>query len=181
MLPSYFEVFVDAPLAVCESRDPKGLYRRARLGKICDFTGIDDPYEQPKNPALHIRTDQMTVDESVQAVLRNLTSAGSGPAKLGDMLRAALDATPSLKMAAFACSPGMRPRTVAERLRRFEGVSFRKLRDEQLGGQAQQLLDRGCAVKEVAFNLGFSSPESFERFYRRVRGGCASRSRVAGA
>ncbi|MDC0719540.1 adenylyl-sulfate kinase [Nannocystis bainbridge] len=50
----FLEVFVDAPLAVCESRDPKGLYRRARAGEIADFSGIDAPYEPPDAPDLHL-------------------------------------------------------------------------------------------------------------------------------
>ena len=51
------EVFVHAPLAVCEQRDPKGLYRRARAGAIAEFTGISAPYEAPENPELELRTD----------------------------------------------------------------------------------------------------------------------------
>jgi len=50
----FFEVFCDTPLAVCEARDPKGLYRRARAGEIKGFTGIDDPYEPPESPELTV-------------------------------------------------------------------------------------------------------------------------------
>ncbi len=52
----FIEVFVDAPLAICEGRDPKGLYARARAGQIRDFTGIDAPYERPRSPELHLDT-----------------------------------------------------------------------------------------------------------------------------
>lgn len=55
----FAEVFVDAPLAICEQRDPKGLYRKARSGGIAEFTGISAPYEQPVKPELHLRTDQL--------------------------------------------------------------------------------------------------------------------------
>lgn len=54
----FIEVFVDAPLAVCESRDPKGLYKQARAGAISNFTGISDPYEPPEAPEIHLHTDQ---------------------------------------------------------------------------------------------------------------------------
>ena len=60
----FVEVFVDTPLALCEERDTKGLYRRARLGKITDFTGIDSPYEIPANPEITITTADRTVAES---------------------------------------------------------------------------------------------------------------------
>jgi adenylylsulfate kinase len=51
---SFIEIFVDAPLAVCEARDPKGLYKKARAGELKNFTGVDDPYEPPENPELHL-------------------------------------------------------------------------------------------------------------------------------
>ncbi|MEZ5384383.1 MAG: adenylyl-sulfate kinase [Prosthecobacter sp.] len=54
---SFFEIYVNAPLAVCENRDPKGLYRKARQGKIKGFTGIDSPYELPQKPELELRMD----------------------------------------------------------------------------------------------------------------------------
>jgi adenylyl-sulfate kinase len=65
----FYEVFVDAPLAVCEQRDPKGLYQRARSGELKGFTGIDDPYEAPTSPDVHCRTDSETVAESCTRVL----------------------------------------------------------------------------------------------------------------
>ncbi|MDX1468063.1 MAG: adenylyl-sulfate kinase [Acidimicrobiia bacterium] len=69
---AYVEVFVDAPLEVCEQRDPKGLYARARAGEVSGFTGIDDPYEVPEHPDLRIDTTELTVDEAVEAVQRLL-------------------------------------------------------------------------------------------------------------
>jgi adenylylsulfate kinase len=57
------------PLEVAEQRDPKGLYKKARAGQIKGFTGIDDPYEAPQRPDLHLHTDLQTVEESVQSVL----------------------------------------------------------------------------------------------------------------
>ncbi len=65
----FFQVYVNTPLEVCERRDPKGLYAKARAGEITGFTGIDDPYEPPGSPDLEIRTVDMTVDEAVAAVL----------------------------------------------------------------------------------------------------------------
>ena len=62
----FAEVFVNAPLAECERRDPKQLYKKARAGQIPQFTGIDSPYEAPISPDLEIRTDRITVAESVE-------------------------------------------------------------------------------------------------------------------
>ncbi len=65
----FMEIYVNAPLEVCEARDVKGLYAKARKGLIPDFTGITAPFEAPENPALEIRTDQMEVNESVQMLM----------------------------------------------------------------------------------------------------------------
>jgi adenylylsulfate kinase len=65
-------VFVHAPLAVCEERDPKSLYKKARAGEIREFTGIDAPYEAPEDPEITVRTDQQTVEESVGAIVEQL-------------------------------------------------------------------------------------------------------------
>ncbi|MGH7754954.1 MAG: adenylyl-sulfate kinase, partial [Vulcanimicrobiaceae bacterium] len=59
----FHEVYVNAPLAICETRDPKGLYLRARSGALREFTGIDSPYEAPQAPALELRTDGLGIDE----------------------------------------------------------------------------------------------------------------------
>ncbi len=65
----YLEIFVDCSLEEAEKRDPKGLYKKARAGEIKGFTGIDAPYEAPQKPELHLRTDQFSIAESVQAIL----------------------------------------------------------------------------------------------------------------
>jgi len=65
----FVEVFVDCSLAVAEERDPKGLYRKARAGEIKNFTGIDDPYEPPAEAEIHLKTDQMSVEEEVSIVI----------------------------------------------------------------------------------------------------------------
>ncbi len=72
----YVEVFVDAPLEICEQRDTKGLYERARKGEIKGFTGIDDPYEAPRHPELHIETAQTSVEENAHAILDYLIRQG---------------------------------------------------------------------------------------------------------
>jgi len=72
----FFEVWVDTPLEVCESRDPKGLYKKARAGEIKGFTGIDDPFEAPTAPELELRTDQLSIEESVAALVNMLDKAG---------------------------------------------------------------------------------------------------------
>lgn len=65
----FLEIFINAPLNVCETRDVKGLYSKARRGEIKDFTGITSPFETPLNIDLEIRTDLLSVDESVQKAL----------------------------------------------------------------------------------------------------------------
>ena len=65
----FVEIFVDTPLAECERRDPKGLYRKARAGDIRNFTGIDSPYEPPSNPELHLRAGESSAEQLATAVL----------------------------------------------------------------------------------------------------------------
>jgi bifunctional enzyme CysN/CysC len=68
----FIEVFVDAPLEVCEARDPKNLYKKARAGQIREFTGIDAPYEAPEDPEIVVHTDRQSVEESVATILEQL-------------------------------------------------------------------------------------------------------------
>jgi len=72
----FFEVFVDVPLDVAESRDPKGLYQKARKGEIKGFTGIDDPFEAPTAPELRLPTHELTIEQSVQRLMAMLDAAG---------------------------------------------------------------------------------------------------------
>jgi adenylylsulfate kinase len=65
----FIEIYINAPLEVCEARDVKGLYQKARAGLIKGFTGIDDPYEAPENPALEIDTARLDVEQSVSAIM----------------------------------------------------------------------------------------------------------------
>ena len=73
---AFIEVYVDCPLGEAEKRDPKGLYKKARAGELKGFTGIDDPYEAPESPELSLRTDQLSVEESVIAILGELERRG---------------------------------------------------------------------------------------------------------
>ena len=66
---NYIEVFVDAPIEVCEQRDVKGLYKKARAGEVKNFTGIDSPYEAPDRPDVHIPTHQFTVEQSMEKLM----------------------------------------------------------------------------------------------------------------
>jgi adenylylsulfate kinase len=72
----FIECFVDTPIEVCESRDPKGLYKKARAGEIKGFTGIDDPYEAPEKPELVLKTAELSVAECVATVVNYLESKG---------------------------------------------------------------------------------------------------------
>ena len=72
----FFEVFADSPLEACEARDPKGLYKKARAGEIKGFTGIDDPYDEPKNAELVLKCAEKTVDECVTECVELLKAKG---------------------------------------------------------------------------------------------------------
>ena len=71
----FVEVFVDAPLAVCEQRDPKGLYKKARAGLITNFTGVSAPYEPPESPDVVVHTDRQSVGECVAQIVDFLKQA----------------------------------------------------------------------------------------------------------
>jgi adenylylsulfate kinase len=72
----FIEVFVDVSLDEAEKRDPKGLYKKARAGKIKNFTGIDDPYEVPLYPEIHLQTEHMTLKEEVAVIMALLRGRG---------------------------------------------------------------------------------------------------------
>ena len=72
----FIEVFIDTPLEVCESRDPKGLYKKARDGEISNFTGISSPYEAPIKAEIHIKNNKIIIDACVEKVIEYLKSRG---------------------------------------------------------------------------------------------------------
>ena len=72
----FIEIFIDAPLEVCESRDPKGLYKKARAGEIKEFTGIDSPYEAPTLADIHIRNDKISVEKACEQIIEYLVKNG---------------------------------------------------------------------------------------------------------
>ena len=88
--PCYIEVYVNAPLEVCEQRDPKGLYRRARAGEIANFTGLDDPYETPESPEVECRTHVDGVEACVEQILARIALALTPPLGLLEPRIAAL-------------------------------------------------------------------------------------------
>ena len=69
---NYYEIFIDADLETCEKRDVKGLYKKARNGEIKNFTGIDSQYEKPNNPSLEVNTSQISIDQSIEIILKNV-------------------------------------------------------------------------------------------------------------
>jgi adenylylsulfate kinase len=73
---NFIEIFIDAPLEVCEARDPKGLYKKARAGQLRDFTGIDAPYEPPAAPELHLKSAHEPPEILAQRVIEYLEGAG---------------------------------------------------------------------------------------------------------
>jgi len=73
----FIEIFIDTPLDVCEGRDPKGLYKKARAGEIPEFTGISSPYEAPFTPELHVKTAEQSIEASVDQILTYLETKGT--------------------------------------------------------------------------------------------------------
>jgi len=82
----FIEIFVDTPIEVCETRDPKGLYKKARAGEIKGFTGIDDPYEAPESPELVLSAAEKTPDQLAQEVLVYLQEKGICPKLDSDIM-----------------------------------------------------------------------------------------------
>ena len=68
----FIEVFLDAPIEICEKRDPKGLYEKARAGLIMEFTGVNAPYEAPESPAIYIKTAELSVDIAAEIIFKYL-------------------------------------------------------------------------------------------------------------
>lgn len=69
---NYYEIFINADLETCEKRDVKGLYKKARSGEIKNFTGIDTEYEKPNNPSLEVDTSLLSLDQSIEIILKNI-------------------------------------------------------------------------------------------------------------
>lgn len=72
----FLEVFIDTPLEICEQRDPKGLYKKARAGEIKHFTGIDSEYQAPTDAEIHVKTAQASIDECAQYIVNTLIDQG---------------------------------------------------------------------------------------------------------
>ena len=72
----FIEIFIDTPVGVCEKRDPKGLYQKARAGELKGFTGVDDPYEPPLNPELVLKTENSTPEELADRLFEYITNQG---------------------------------------------------------------------------------------------------------
>ena len=76
---NFIEIYVKCPTEVCEKRDVKGMYKKAREGEIKDFTGVNDPYEEPPNPELVLETDKETVEQCVKKIIGKLQEMGLYP------------------------------------------------------------------------------------------------------
>ena len=72
----FVEIYVKCPLEICEQRDVKGLYEKARRGVLKQFTGIDDPYEEPENPEMILETDKVNLEQCVEEILNFLEARG---------------------------------------------------------------------------------------------------------
>ena len=78
----FIEVFIDTPIDVCEQRDPKGLYKKARTGEIKDFTGIDSTYDVPTSPSIHVKTDEKSIEQCAAQIIEFLMVQGFIPTKI---------------------------------------------------------------------------------------------------
>jgi len=72
----FIEVYIDTPISVCEARDPKGLYKRARAGEIKDFTGIDSTYDVPQAPQIHVKTAEKSIQACAEQIVEHLMAQG---------------------------------------------------------------------------------------------------------
>lgn len=72
----FIEIFIDTPLEICENRDPKGLYKKARIGEIPNFTGISSPYQSPLKPEIHIKNDTLSVENITENIITYLKEKG---------------------------------------------------------------------------------------------------------
>ena len=72
----FIEVYIDTPISICEQRDPKGLYKKARAGEIKDFTGIDSSYDIPDNPEIHIKTAEQSIEACAKQIVSYLAKQG---------------------------------------------------------------------------------------------------------
>jgi len=72
----FIEVYIDTPINICEQRDPKGLYKKARAGEIKDFTGIDSTYDVPENPEIHVKTAEQSIQECAEQIVNHLVKKG---------------------------------------------------------------------------------------------------------
>jgi adenylylsulfate kinase len=78
----FIEVFIDTPIDICEQRDPKGLYKKARTGEIKDFTGIDSTYDIPTSPSIHVKTDEKSIEQCAAQIIEFLIVQGFIPTKI---------------------------------------------------------------------------------------------------
>jgi adenylylsulfate kinase len=78
----FIEVFIDTPIDICEQRDPKGLYKKARAGEIKDFTGIDSTYDIPTSPTIHVKTDEKSIGQCAVQIIDFLIEQGFIPSKI---------------------------------------------------------------------------------------------------
>jgi adenylylsulfate kinase len=72
----FIEVYIDTPINICEQRDPKGLYKKARAGEIKDFTGIDSTYDVPEEPEIHVKTAEQSIQECAEQIVHHLIEQG---------------------------------------------------------------------------------------------------------
>ena len=72
----FVEIFIDTPIELCEKRDPKGLYQKARAGEIANFTGIDSPYEPPPQPDIRLETADLSIDAAASEIIAYLRDQG---------------------------------------------------------------------------------------------------------
>lgn len=193
-------VYLSTPLSECERRDPKGMYVKARSGLIRNFTGISDRYEEPGAYEIRLDTTDLAVDEAVDSVIRQIarktlsariwlaygkpasssaTANGNGASKPSHgrtnqahlfpaILKLLVNDRISMSEAADTLKTGRH--TIERTVRFVTDLSFRDLQRVLMFERAKSLLNEGRSIKDVAFLLGFGSPQTFHRFFLKESG-----------
>src|SRR5579864_3949080 len=206
---TFFLVHVATPLQECERRDPKGLYQKARAGLMASFTGISDVYEPPVECDLTLDTTGLRAHAAAERVLRALAGRGlsagfwiaaSLPVALAASSHEGLEGNSvqrrhtlllhrvlesagrgRISLQEISSNVEIGRHTIEKVVRSLTGYSFRELQGSLLLERANVLLETGRPIKEIAFEMGFASVQSFHRFIRRTSGSTPSSLRGSAA
>ncbi len=192
---TFLLMYISTPLEECERRDPNGLYRKARAGLLGGFPGISDIYEVPEHCDSVVDTTGLTVADATDRVIRGLAVKTLTPdlwllaglravrpaasaaqcdieKRRARLFQRVLQVMPTnrIRLGTLARQLGVERHTIEKAVRSITGRTFRQLQQVILLQRAGLLLKQGRTVKETAFDLGFGSPQAFDRFVKRTSG-----------